>query len=136
MAPAEAASGFDKDNHWGLVYGGGLFSGICLDLEIRHNSNNTKSLDDVMRALYIEFGGSENTIDQERLIQITSEFGRTNFAAFFEKHIMGPELVPLERYTPYAGMEVNYENNQLSIQRSKENSEKEKEIWMGFLGNN
>ncbi|MCW5518535.1 hypothetical protein J1N09_01700 [Aureitalea sp. L0-47] len=136
MAPANAASGFDKDNHWGLIYGGGLFAGIGMDLEIRHNTNNLKSMDDVMRQLYNEYGGSEKTIDQQRLIDIISEFSKTDFEPFFQKHILGSELVPLERYMPYAGKEVSFDNDQLTIRASEENSEKEKEIWQGFLGNN
>lgn len=136
MAPAEAASGFDKDNHWGLIYGGGLFAGICIDMEIRKNSDNELSLDDMMRALYDEYGGSEKTIDQDRLIELISEFSKTDFTPFFDKHILGSEIVPLEKYTHYAGMEVSYLNDQLEFRPAGDISEKEKRIWRGFLGNN
>ena len=68
LSPSRAASGFDKDNHWGLVYGGGLFAGIAMDMEIRHLTDNGYSLDDLMRDFYREYGGTEQLIGEEDIV--------------------------------------------------------------------
>lgn len=136
MAPSEAASGFDKDNHWGLVYGGGFFAGICLDMEIRKNTGNKSSLDNVMRRLYKDFGGKDALIDQNTLMEYISDQAKSNFNAFRHNHIEGILPMPLADYLPYAGIEVNQENGQLQLTHKAEKTALEQEICAGFLGVN
>jgi predicted metalloprotease with PDZ domain len=136
LAPAKAASGFDKDNHWGIVYGGGLFSGICFDMTIRQRSNNQKSLDDVMQYFYQHFGGTEKTISNEEILSRLNEAGQTDFTTFMEQHIMGPLPVPIADHLTYAGVEVDTSNGHLSLIHQPDKTTLQKNIWAGFLGDN
>ncbi|MCX2718894.1 M61 family metallopeptidase [Lentiprolixibacter aurantiacus] len=136
MAPANAASGFDKDNHWGLVYGGGLFAGVCLDMEIRKNTENQDSLDDVMRRLYAEYGGKDALIDQQTLINYAGQQGQTNFSDFAETHITGASPVPLKEYLLHAGVQVYQEGGQLILSHKPQKTTLQQQIWEGFLGAN
>lgn len=134
MAPSAAASGFDKDNHWGLIYGGGLFAGICIDMEIRHQTNNKFSMDSVMRELYTEFGGSPDLIDPKRLLTAFNSYADTDFSTFLASHIQGVTPVPLNEYLVYAGVKVNYSDGNLVLAHAPEKTEQQQQSWNGFLG--
>lgn len=134
ISPSRAASGFDKDNHWGLVYGGGLFAGIAMDLEIRHRTGNQSSLDDVMREFYTEYGGSEHTIDQTDILDKVNKIGNTDFSAFMNSYIKGTDLIMLAPYLKYAGIEADTSANELLLTHLQDKTALQSDIWAGFLG--
>jgi len=134
LSPSRAASGFDKDNHWGLVYGGGLFAGIAMDLEIRHRTGNVSSLDDMMREFYTEYGGSEQTIDQADILDKVNKIGNTDFYAFMNSHIQGTDAINLVPYLKYAGIQVDTSANQLVMTHLQDKTALQSDIWAGFLG--
>lgn len=134
LSPSEAASGFDKDNHWGIVYGAGLFAGLCMDMEIRKNSQNSKSLDDVMRYFYQEYGGADQTISNQNILEQVNKFGRTDFSGFLKRHIQGAEPVPLDSYMEHAGIQVDTSEKQLVLTHMEEKTALQQKIWEGFLG--
>ena len=134
LSPSRAASGFDKDNHWGLVYGGGLFAGIAMDMEIRHRTANVSSLDDVMREFYTEYGGSEQTIDQTDILEEVNKIGNTDFSTFMESYIQGTDVIGLAPYLKYAGIEVDTSENDLLLTHLQDKTALQSAIWSGFLG--
>jgi len=134
LSPSRAASGVDKDNHWGLVYGGGLFAGIAMDLEIRQRTGNESSLDDVMREFYTEYGGSDQTIDQTDILDKVNKIGNTDFSAFMKSYIQGTELIMLTPYLNYAGVEADTSANELLLTHLQDKTALQSDIWAGFLG--
>lgn len=136
LSPSRSASGFDKDNHWGLVYGGGLFAGIAMDMEIRHSTANSTSLDDLMRAFYREFGGTENLIGQEDIVSKANQLGSTDFSDFIREHIQGPKPISLAPYLKFAGISVATAEGQLQLAHKPEKTALQAAIWEGFLGAN
>lgn len=134
LAPSEAASGFDKDNHWGLIYGGGLFAGICMDMEIRNNTENENSLDDLMRHFYKTTAGTDTLIGNKDILAKVNELGETDFTNLLNHSIHGTEPVPLQDYLKYAGIEVLTEDGQMKLQEVSNKSPLQEEIWSGFLG--
>lgn len=134
LAPVNAASGFDKDNHWGLVYGGGLFAGICMDMEIRHDSENSKSLTSLMRYFYEEFGGSEKTITNNDILKQVNRFANNDLTEFMNSYIKGIKTVPLSHFMKYAGIRVDTTSNQLRLTHMEKKTELQKMLWAGFLG--
>ena len=133
-SPVNSADGFSKDNHWGLIYGGGLFAGIASDMEIRQHSSNEKSLDDLMRYFYDKYAGTNDSVNNEILKDKIEEFGFAGFTEFFESYLSGNQVISLDSYLEYAGAEVSIENKNLIIQSKEERSKLQKEIWEGFLG--
>jgi len=136
LAPSDAASGFDKDNHWGIVYGGGLFAGICMDMEIRNNTANENSLDQLMRHFYEQYGGTDKQISNMDILDTANSLGETDLSPLMDSCILGPEFAPLEQYLPFAGVQVDTVNGQLRLSHLEDKSELQKKIWDGFLGNN
>jgi predicted metalloprotease with PDZ domain len=136
LPPSEAANGFDKDNHWGLIYGGGLFAGIAMDMEIRFKTGNRRSLDDLMREFYREYGGTDNTIGQETILTCANRLSAMDFGPFMEAHINGIEPLSLAPYLQRAGAIVDDSNKQLIISNKQDKTALQKAIWAGFLGEN
>ncbi|MEJ2585678.1 MAG: hypothetical protein P8Z38_11800 [Robiginitalea sp.] len=134
LSPSRAASGFDKDNHWGLVYGGGLFAGIAMDMEIRHQTGNTASLDDLMRMFYKQYGGTETLIHQEDIVAGANRLGSTDFTGLMKEHILGPKPISLTPYLKYAGILADTGEGQLQFTHKTEKTPLEAAIWAGFLG--
>lgn len=134
LSIAEAGSTFRKDAHWGLVYGGGLFTGICLDMIIRKNTDNEKSLDVLMRNFYGQYGGSDRVYGTGDVIAEAGRLGGENLEAFAGQYINGTEQAPLSEYLSYAGMIASTENGQLILAPKEQRTELEKQIWAGFLG--
>lgn len=134
LAPAYVASGFDKDNHWGLVYGGGLFAGICIDMALRQNSNNQVSLDTVMRNLYSKFARNEQSVNNKILLDEINSLTETDFTQFFSDYITGTQIIPLGEYLKNAGIKVTTNNKSLVLVHESEKTELEFKLWEGFLG--
>lgn len=134
LAPADAASPTLKDGHWGLIYGGGLFAGICMDMEIRNNTNNQKSLDDLMRYYYEYFAATDQLIDNTEILTRANQLGQTDFSYFFDTYIMGLAATPLKEYLTHAGVRVDTENKQLTLSHLAEKTVLQEQLWAGFLG--
>ncbi|WP_224485397.1 M61 family metallopeptidase [Robertkochia aurantiaca] len=133
--PVEAAAWDTKDDHWGLIYGGGLFAGICMDMEIRHQSANEKCLDMLMRDLYREYAGSRDLVTNDVIIERTKDLGFTGFDEFFNGYLNGTAHVPLLRYLSHAGLDVSTENQALILSLTQQITPLQEAIWNGFLGN-
>ena len=92
-----------------LVYDGGSLIAAALDLEIRKLTKNQKSLDDVMKQMYREFGLTGNEYTMNDVIRIVSQIAEEDFEPFFKKYVSGTERLPLAEYFSNAGIDVEIE---------------------------
>ena len=136
LSPSRAASGFDKDNHWGLVYGGGLFAGIAMDMEIRQRTDNSSSLDDLMRDFYKQYGATDQLIRQDDIVTKANQLGLTDFTGLLREHIQGPAPISLAPYLKFAGVLADTTQGQLQLTHIPEKTGLQEAIWNGFLGAN
>jgi predicted metalloprotease with PDZ domain len=90
-----------------LYYPKGSLAGLLLDVLIRDASDNTRSLDDVMRQLY------QNTFKKGRGFgandwwpEVTRAAGGRPFTDFYDRYIDGRDPLPLAQVLPLAGMRV------------------------------
>jgi predicted metalloprotease with PDZ domain len=111
------ASGDDKHKHWGMIYGGGLFAGICQDINIRTATSNRKSLDDLMRSFFKRFGGTDATYTTADTIAALKALGGTDQDNFFARFIYGVERIPIETCLSNAGLLSTIENGELKVTR-------------------
>jgi predicted metalloprotease with PDZ domain len=89
-------------------YEKGELVGMCLDLEIRHRTSNRKSLDDVMRLLYREYG-KEGRGFPEGEFKRACERIAGSLDRFFADYIDGVEEIPWGRFLGHAGCELRHE---------------------------
>ncbi len=123
-----------KDKHWGLIYGGGLFAGICQDIAIRRATRNEHSLDDVMRSLYRSLAGTDKTYttaDIEKEIAIVSG---SDQSAFFKQYVYGTAAVPIDRCLQDAGFEASIAGGSLNITRPSSTDPQRAELMAAILG--
>lgn len=88
-------------------YDKGPLVGLFLDLEIRHATDNSRSLDDVMRRLYTEYyreKGRGFTEDEFRMV--CEETAGTNLDDIFE-YVYTTRELDFNRYLGYAGYELD-----------------------------
>lgn len=85
-------------------YAKGEILGAAIDLKIRYETDNRKSLDDVMRFLnrwFAERGVGFEEGDIERACTAISNY---DFGEFFARHVYGTMDPPLKEYLAYAGI--------------------------------
>ena len=126
----------NKQQHTGLVTGGGMFVAVCLDITIRKSTENRKSLDDLMRILFEEFNSTDKMYDLEKLMAIVKRLTGSNEEDFFRKHVDGVERIPINEYLQRAGWAVKMDPGGTKIEIAKKNEmdKFEQDILSGILG--
>lgn len=71
------------------IYIEGAMVALCLDLMIRKKSNNDRSLDDVMRALWKRYGKQNKGYSFEDVQEICEEYYGDTLDNFFRNHVKG-----------------------------------------------
>jgi len=87
-------------------YDGGQLVGQLLDLAIRNNTKNSKSLDDWMRLMYSRYALPKPGFEPEDAIKAISETAGMDLSDFFRRYISGKEPLPYDTYFAYAGIDV------------------------------
>lgn len=128
------SDGEQKHDHWGIIYSGGMFVGMAQDIMIREHHNNNKSLDDLMRRLYADYGGSDKRYTLNYLIdQFTAMTGKDQ-SGFFKAYVQGTERLPIDQQLGPFGLKVDMNDDQLSIQKNPTLSDKEEGYLEGLFG--
>ena len=90
------------------VYHKGALVAMLLDLTIRQLSGHARSLDDVMRRLYEEFGKTGIGYTEADYVRIVTEVAGRDMHAYFDKFIYGttPLQEPLDRVLHTVGCQL------------------------------
>lgn len=123
-----------KHDHWGIIYGGGLFVSICQDIIIRKATDNQKSIDDLMRALYQKYGGTSESYDSDELRELMTELSGLDQSDFFENYIIGAKEIPIADYFNMLGLEAKTEDKKLIISVPEELTDMQQSFIDGLFG--
>ena len=95
------------------VYHKGALAALILDLTLRQLSSHARSLDDVMRRLYEEFGKTGIGYTEADYIRIVSEVAERDMHAYFDKFIYGtaPLTEPLNKVLHTVGCQLTVAQN-------------------------
>jgi predicted metalloprotease with PDZ domain len=107
-------AGFEKPKYAGYLYGGGYTVAIALDLDLRQRTHHEKSLDDLMRELYREYGNTSKRLSLNVLLEKLNRLSGADYSDFFKRHIDGTERLRLDQYLNYAGLSLKIENNHIA----------------------
>lgn len=86
------AAGADKHNKRFLVYGGGGLVGFALDVRIREATDNRAGLDDLMKAIYREFGG-EKRYTFEDIVRLANDVSGAPQDEFLKRFVAGTDFL-------------------------------------------
>jgi predicted metalloprotease with PDZ domain len=89
-------------------YEKGELVGMCLDLEIRHRTGNRKSLDDVLRLVYQEYGRAGRGFPEGEFKRACERVAG-KLDRFFADAVEGVTDLPFGRYLAHAGCELHLE---------------------------
>jgi predicted metalloprotease with PDZ domain len=87
-------------------YDGGEVLGWLLDLEIRHATENRKSIVDWMRLMYERYSLPKAGFEPEDAVRAASEIAGKDMSEFFARYVTGKEPLPYENNFSYAGIRV------------------------------
>lgn len=98
----------NADNTTISYYDKGCALGMLLDLKIRHDSGNTKSLDDVMKTLYREFYKEKGRGFTDREFRdVCEKISGSSLSEFFDLYIPTVHDVDYPKYLGYAGLNID-----------------------------
>ncbi|MBD2579051.1 M61 family metallopeptidase [Oscillatoria sp. FACHB-1406] len=122
----------NSDNSQISYYLKGEMVSLLLDLLIRSRHKNQRSLDDVLRTLWEQFGKDEVGFTPEQLQQAIESVAGVDLSSFFAAFIDDTEALPFDTYLepfglqlkavekgeaiPYTGMRVIPENGKAKVQ--------------------
>lgn len=89
-------------------YNKGCALGLLLDLKIRHETRNKKSLDDVMRHLYKEFyQEKQRGFKDEEFRQVCENIAGVKLDEIFDVYATTTAPIDYPKYLAYAGLEID-----------------------------
>jgi len=116
----------NSDNNQMSYYLKGEMVSLLLDLLIRSRHSNGRSLDDVMRQMWQQFGISETGFTPEQLEAVITSVAEVDLTDFFQRFLHTTEELPFDEYLepfglrlqpeetagkpPYLGLTVKTEN--------------------------
>ncbi len=90
-------------------YDKGELVGMCLDLEIRHRTGNRRSLDDVMRRLYADYGRKGLGFPEPEFKRACEREAGGRLDRFFADYVDGVAEIPWNRFLGRAGLRLEKE---------------------------
>ncbi|AHL23410.1 S-layer protein [Thermococcus nautili] len=105
IALSKAPEYFNTHIDWNLwpigilaIYKKGALVAMLLDLEIQKATGGRKSLDDVERIKFQEFGYRKKLYTNKDLLRIVNNVTGQDFSWFFEKYVWGTAKLPVDKY--------------------------------------
>jgi predicted metalloprotease with PDZ domain len=93
-------------------YTKGQVLGDLLDILIRDRTDNSKSLDDVLRAMNTDFAKQGKAYRDSLDVRLTAEkIAGNSFEDFFQKYVAGSEPFPYQEILALAGLELRKSAN-------------------------
>ena len=104
-------------------YDKGELLGLLLDLEIRRRSNNAKSLDDVMRALYTDFFKRNRNYTPTDFQKVCETMAGASLDELFARYVRGTDELPYNQILSAAGLQIEQAGEPVDMQRSSSRSD-------------
>ena len=91
-------------------YTKGAVIGVLMDLEIAHATKGAKSLDDVMKAMYLQCKTLKRGYTDAEFKAMVEKISGISFTNFWAKYVTGTAEIEYAKYFGYAGIDVTAEN--------------------------
>ena len=111
-----------------------MFVGIAQDIIIRNATNNSKSIDDLFRGLFLKYGGSNEHYSMDELLSTISELSGIDQTEFFNTYVIGTKEIPIAKYLTLAGLSSKVENGNLIISKNDDATPAQQKVIRGFYG--
>jgi len=109
-------------------YEKGALVGLCLDLEIRRRTAGRRSLDDVLRSLYQDFGRAGTGFPDGEFRRGCERIAGGSLARFFANYVDGTAPIPWGRFLDWVGLELAREPR-----KGDDGAASKSRSWLGVL---
>jgi predicted metalloprotease with PDZ domain len=110
---ADANEGRGNSNGYKISYYNlGWLAGMCLDLEIRSQTDNKHSLDDVTKALFNLCKNNKPGFEEDEIRKQCMKFGGPDLGLFYDRVIMSAGELPLETELAKVGLLLQQKDEQ------------------------
>jgi predicted metalloprotease with PDZ domain len=124
--------GNDKDKTISY-YDKGPVVALMLDFAIRHQTNNSKSLDDVMRLLYQKFyKEKQRGFTENEFWQVCESVAGTSLKAFYD-YVHSTQELDYGKYFAYAGLKIDTQNRTFKIEPMTNAGASEQQILQSWI---
>lgn len=96
-------------------YAKGEVVGLLMDLEIAHATKGAKSLDDVMKAMYLQNKAQKRGYTDAEFKAMAEKISGASFTDFWAKYVNGTSAIDYHKYFGYAGINITNENEGKNI---------------------
>lgn len=100
----------NSNNNSISYYTKGKAIGVLMDLEIANATNGAKSLDDVMKEMYLQCKTLNRGYTDGEFKAMVEKISGKDFTDFWAKYVNGVDELPAAKYLGYAGINVSAEN--------------------------
>ena len=139
-----ASAGENKLANYDWVYGGGLIAAVALDIQIRHESGNTKNLDSLLPYLLKRFPRTPVESDRsgaasltlEKLFEAARSLYGQEIAKTFERYVRSPDVIPFDKVANLAGLNatIGGRGKSIRISRMATPTAAQETVWVGIAG--
>jgi len=105
----------NSDNSQISYYLKGAMVSLLLDLKIRALHRNARSLNDVLRQMWQQFGKDEIGFTEEQLKSIIESVAECDLSDFFSQYVDGTEELPFDEYLKPFGLQIKPVNSKEEI---------------------
>jgi predicted metalloprotease with PDZ domain len=125
----------NSEGYGGLSYYlKGELMGLCLDLKLRHVTNNRSSLDVVMRNMLARYGLPKPGFPEDGIRDAVIRAGGAEMAPFYDKVARSTEELPFDECLGYAGLKlVNNDYGRYSVEVNTKASPQAQELRRAWL---
>lgn len=96
----------DKHRSWLLVYGGGTIAAFAMDLELRKASGDKLGLEDLMKAMFAEFGKAGKMYTHDDIVRIGKQVAGVDLGPTLDKLVKTETVPDLSPMFAQVGMQV------------------------------
>jgi predicted metalloprotease with PDZ domain len=108
--------------------------GLCLDLKLRHVTNNRSSLDVVMRDMLARYSQPRPGFPEDGIREAVIRAGGAEMGPFYDKVARSTEELPFEECLGYAGLKlVNNDYGRFSVEVNAKASPQALELRRAWL---
>ena len=107
-------------------YSKGALLAFVLDIEIRRVTNDTKTLDDIVRYIWDNF--RENGLENSSVKLVLEKLTNKDFSKFFSSYVYGVKDLPLDNAFKYVGIECSFQHKKDDLSGFGINIKENKEL--------
>jgi predicted metalloprotease with PDZ domain len=126
-------AGKDKGKNYNLIYFGGMYLAMAIDIELINNSQGSLRFSDFLKSMYNHKDKFSNGYTYQDILEIADDFKIANIKSLIERYTSKPGVVPIENYLKVIGLIVVNGNSVPTLMRISGSTDEQSNYLKKFL---